>query len=217
MNSELLKRTYTSIVLLMFIFLCLFYNQITWGFLLSIFTVICLYEFFNLIKKIITNKFIFFIILFVFVSYLIFFQYLLYNIRFEYGIKIILILLFACIFSDIGGYFVGKSLGGPKLTRISPNKTITGAIGSIFFTIVGGLLMIIFLNLSDVITITTYIWLILMSLLCQLGDLLISFMKRKAKIKDTGRILPGHGGMLDRVDVIIIAIPFGILTLFLIF
>ncbi len=217
MNSELLKRTYTSIVLLMFIFLCLFYNQITWGFLLSIFTVICLYEFFNLIKKIITNKFIFFIILFVFVSYLIFFQYLLYNIRFEYGIKIILILLFACIFSDIGGYFVGKSLGGPKLTRISPNKTITGAIGSIFFTIVGGLLMIIFLNLSDVITITTYIWLILMSLLCQLGDLLISFMKRKAKIKDTGRILPGHGGMLDRVDGIIIAIPFGILTLFLIF
>ena len=217
MNNELLKRVYTSIVLLIFLFFCLIYNQITWLILLSIFTIICLYEFFNLTKKIITNRFKFFVILLLFASYLFFFQYLLYNIRLEHGIEMILILLFACICSDIGGYIIGKSLGGPKLTHISPNKTITGAIGSIFFTIVGGLLMINFFNLSDVITNTTYIWLILMSVICQLGDLLVSFMKRKAKIKDTGKILPGHGGILDRVDGIIIALPFGILTLFLIF
>ena len=217
MNNELFKRVFTSIILIFFIFFCLIYDQITWLIFLSIFTIICLYEFFNLTKKIITNKLIFFIILLLFVSYLLFFQYLLYNIRLELGIEIILILLFACIFSDIGGYVIGKSLRGPKLTHISPNKTITGAIGSIFFTITGGLLMINFFDLSVVISKFTYLWLFLMSVLCQLGDLLVSFMKRKAKIKDTGKILPGHGGMLDRVDGIIIAVPFGISTLFLIF
>ena len=217
MNNELFKRVFTSIILIFFIFFCLIYDQITWLIFLSIFTIICLYEFFNLTKKIITNKLMFFIILLLFVSYLLFFQYLLYNIRLELGIEIILILLFACIFSDIGGYVIGKSLRGPKLTHISPNKTITGAIGSIFFTITGGLLMINFFDLSVVISKFTYLWLFLMSVLCQLGDLLVSFMKRKAKIKDTGKILPGHGGMLDRVDGIIIAVPFGISTLFLIF
>ena len=132
----------------------------------------------------------------------------------------ILILIISCIFSDIGGYIVGKSVGGPKLTSISPNKTISGAFGSIIFTIIGTSLFLIYLNNVEEnkfelkFSVSFCIWLVVMSILCQLGDLIISYLKRRANIKDTGNILPGHGGILDRVDGIIFAIPIGILIYF---
>ena len=119
-----------------------------------------------------------------------------------------------CIFSDIGGYIVGKSIGGPKLTSISPNKTISGAIGSILLAIVGTFAVNILLDVLDQKKLITYIWIISMSIFCQIGDLFVSFLKRKAKVKDTGNILPGHGGILDRVDGLIIAVPLGIITFF---
>ena len=119
-----------------------------------------------------------------------------------------------CIFSDIGGYIVGKSIGGPKLTTISPNKTISGAIGSILLAIIGTFSVNILLDVLDQRKIITYVWIIAMSIFCQIGDLFISFLKRKAKVKDTGNILPGHGGILDRVDGLIIAVPLGIITFF---
>ena len=146
--------------------------------------------------------------------YLYYFQLSLTKIRIEYNENIILILLSVCIFSDIGGYIVGKSIGGPKLTTISPNKTISGAIGSILLAIIGTFAVNIFLDVLDQRKIITYLWIIAMSIFCQIGDLFISFLKRKAKVKDTGNILPGHGGILDRVDGLIIAVPFGILTFF---
>jgi phosphatidate cytidylyltransferase len=110
--------------------------------------------------------------------------------------------------SDVGGLIVGKIFKGKKLTRISPNKTISGSIGSLIFSI---FLIPFFydklsyMNLSKVIFLT-----IMISLISQLGDLFISFLKRKAKVKDTSNILPGHGGILDRIDGIIFAIPFGV-------
>ena len=121
------------------------------------------------------------------------------------------------VLSDIGGFAVGKIIGGKKLTRISPNKTISGCIGSFAFAFVA----LLFFSISDIVKfdITFYeaVFLtVFLSLISQLGDLFISFFKRKANIKDTGSILPGHGGLLDRVDGILFSVPvaFVILKIF---
>ena len=214
MRNELLKRSFTSIILLSLFFFCLFTSQTTWIYLLIFFTVICFYEFYNLLRKIFKINLIFILCISLVALYLYYFQLSLTKIRTEYNENIILILLSVCIFSDVGGYIVGKSIGGPKLTTISPNKTISGAIGSILIAIIGTFAVNILLDVLDQRKSITYIWIIAMSIFCQIGDLFISFLKRKAKVKDTGNILPGHGGILDRVDGVIIAIPFGILTFF---
>ena len=120
-----------------------------------------------------------------------------------------LFVLSICIFSDTGGYVVGKSIGGKKLTKISPNKTISGSIGSFIFSLFPVLLFLIISNsylLKNNILFLISVCLFL-SLICQLGDLLISFFKRKAKAKDTGTILTGHGGLLDRIDGFIFVLP----------
>ena len=113
--------------------------------------------------------------------------------------------------SDIGWYFVGKSLKGPKLIKISPKKTYSGAIGSVIFTCftISILFYLITNNFSYVILIIS----ILTSLSCQVGDLIFSYFKRKANIKDSGNILPGHGGILDRIDGVLLGIPVGIISL----
>jgi len=214
MKNELLKRSFTSIILLTVFFFCLFKSQTTWVSLLIFFTVICFYEFYNLLRKIFKINLVFILYISLIALYLYYFQLSLTKIRTEYNENIILILLSVCIFSDIGGYIVGKSIGGPKLTTISPNKTISGAIGSILLAIIGTFSVNILLDVLDQGKIITYVWIIAMSIFCQIGDLFISFLKRKAKVKDTGNILPGHGGILDRVDGLIIAVPFGILTFF---
>ena len=223
MLSNLGKRTITSFILIVLLFTSLFYNEFSWKTLVILFSILCLYEFNNLIRKIYKNKLIIIISLLLVMSYLYFFYFLLIKIRSEYGEEAILILLISCFFSDIGGYFVGKTIGGPKLTSLSPNKTISGAFGSIIFTVIGTSIFLLILNKIDSnsikleISFKLYLWLISMSIFCQIGDLLISYMKRKANIKDTGKILPGHGGILDRVDGIILAIPFGVFTYFILF
>jgi len=222
MIGNLFKRFITSILLVFILLFGLFYNNYTWKILVIFFLLICFYEFYKIINKIYRNKILKIISVLSIFFYLFFFYNLLIFIRVKFGEETVLILIIACIFSDIGGYFVGKLIGGPKLTKISPNKTISGAFGSILFTVLGTYFFFIFLNkfgsepVSLKFSIKIFIWLILMSVYCQLGDLIISYLKRKAKIKDTGKILPGHGGILDRVDGIIFAIPFGVLTYFLI-
>ena len=124
---------------------------------------------------------------------------------------IILYLFSICICSDVGGLLFGKIFKGKKLTKISPNKTISGSIGSLILSlsivpIFYYLLVDQFLDLLDLIFLA-----ILVSFFCQLGDLFFSYLKRKAKVKDTGDILPGHGGLLDRIDGMILAIPLGVL------
>ena len=121
------------------------------------------------------------------------------------------IILFGCIASDIGGFIFGKIFKGPKLTKISPNKTYSGAIGSIVLTLIT--VSILFYYFLKIFNLDTIILALVVSIFCQLGDLLFSLLKRKAKIKDTGNILPGHGGVLDRLDGIYLGIPVGILTL----
>ncbi len=125
----------------------------------------------------------------------------------------IFFILMICISTDIGGYIFGKIIGGKKLTKISPNKTYAGAIGSIVFSLIFGFLFLHIQN-SIIISEINFIFIILsVSILSQVGDLIISFLKRKAKIHDTGNILPGHGGILDRIDGLLLAMPLGLILI----
>ena len=113
-------------------------------------------------------------------------------------------LLIVCISTDIGGYIFGKIIGGKKLTKISPNKTYSGAAGSLAISIIAGYSYLYSMNSIHINSFNTIILII---------DLIISFFKRKAQIKDTGIILPGHGGILDRIDGILLAVPLGIILI----
>ena len=125
------------------------------------------------------------------------------------------IILTTCIVSDIGGFVFGKFFKGPKLTKISPNKTISGSIGSVIFSIIFILSSIYFLNKNFDLSIIVVGF--ITSLACQIGDLFFSFLKRKSFLKDSGNFLPGHGGILDRIDGILLGMPAGFLTLLMIY
>ena len=130
------------------------------------------------------------------------------------GLKIMLyILLFGCVASDIGGFVFGKLFKGPKLTRISPKKTYAGSIGSLIFTVLT--MSSLFFYLLKSLSYQFIIISLITSIFCQLGDLLFSYLKRKAKLKDTGKFLPGHGGILDRIDGILFGIPIGFFSIIL--
>ena len=121
-----------------------------------------------------------------------------------------------CVFSDIGGYVFGKTFGGKKLTKISPNKTISGSIGSFILSYIGFFLIYFYFNnlLSVRLDFEVLFFIpLIISLICQLGDLFISYFKRKAKIKNTGNLIPGHGGLLDRIDGSIFALPIGFIII----
>ena len=129
-----------------------------------------------------------------------------------FHLKIIIFsLLLSCVASDIGGFVFGKTFKGRKITKISPNKTYAGSIGSVIFSMVvfSGSIFFFTNNFSYIILIIA----IITSIACQFGDLFFSFLKRKAKIKDTGNFLPGHGGILDRLDGIFLGMPIGFISL----
>ena len=134
--------------------------------------------------------------------YLIFSFYSFYELVINYDV---LIPLFICISTDIGGYFFGKIFKGPKLTKISPNKTYAGMIGGFFFSIL--FILFYFNYIEHGVTINLLIITILISSVSQIGDIIISYFKRLSKIKNTGNIIPGHGGLLDRIDGMIFAFP----------
>jgi len=211
MKKELTKRIITSIILIAIVLNCLFINNFSWLFLLLIVSFICWIEFINLNKKIWKRKTIIILPIILSFLFLLLFIYTAYIFRIERGAAGIIFVLGVCVFSDIGGYIIGKSIGGKKLTKISPNKTISGSFGSFLFSLFPlGIFM--FLNLQLVFqefnpSEKYILYCLLVSLSCQLGDLIISYFKRLAKVKDTGKILPGHGGMLDRIDGVIFAIP----------
>ena len=213
---ELKKRIITSIFLMSLFFLMFFYSFIL---LLSliIITLITWIEFNGLISKIfrknnISDKIKKMILKVFSLSYLsIFIFFIMINL--ELKIYIFFIILIS-ICSDIGGLIFGKTFKGKKLTKISPNKTFSGAIGSLLFS----LALIPFFNAHLVYFNLNYliIFTIAISVVSQFGDLFISFLKRKAKVKNTSDLLPGHGGFLDRVDGIIFAAPIGFILLKLI-
>ena len=122
----------------------------------------------------------------------------------------LIFILLICSLTDIGGYLVGKTIGGKKFNKISPNKTYSGVVGSFILPLIICYFFYIYLNNYFSFNTNVLIIIITVSIVSQLGDLLISFFKRKAKIKDTGNILPGHGGILDRIDGILLGLPLGI-------
>ena len=215
MNSkDLKKRIITSIPLIFILVLSFYYSYILIISLIGIF-LISLIEFQGLISKIFKKKdineslFKLFANIF-FVIYLTTFSLLIFAEVIENNSKLNILFLFAiCIFSDVGGLIFGKIFKGKKLTKISPNKTISGSIGSFISSLV--IIPFFYFLINDIFLIIMII--ILVSLFCQMGDLFISYLKRKANVKDTGNILPGHGGLLDRIDGMLVAIPLGIIIL----
>ena len=119
----------------------------------------------------------------------------------------LIIILLICIFTDIGGYLFGKIFKGPKLTSYSPNKTISGLIGSYIMSL-SLIPILIKINIVQVEkVILSLIFVFIISSISQFGDITISYFKRKSKVKDTGKIIPGHGGLLDRIDGMLFAFP----------
>ena len=206
MYTELYKRILTSVILLPIIIVCVFYNKLFFTFFLVLAGFISVYEWY-LIQKKKSNIFFYFGILFLIISF--FSAYILRGDSYE-TIVFFLFVLFVCFFSDIGGYILGKVIGGKKLTKISPKKTISGTMGSLMFSFFP---LILINNQSYIqtdieINFTNLILSLVISIICQSGDLSISYFKRLKKIKNTSNILPGHGGLLDRIDGIIFVIPF---------
>ena len=202
MIKEFEKRLLTSLILIPISIFFVVKGSIFFIFFLSILFLVASYEWVLMNKK--NNIFRFLGIIFLFFSF-----YSAFFLRDALGPDFLLFIIFVCIFTDIGGYVFGKFLKGPKLTKISPNKTYTGVGGSFILSLTAGL---IFLKISEdelfnSYTIDFLIFIFIISLISQIGDLIISYFKRKAKIKDTGKFLPGHGGFLDRIDGLIFVIP----------
>ena len=214
MSINLKKRVITSILLIFLLIGMFFYSYIMIVSLIII-AIISWIEFYALISKIIKknclkDKFLRFFYKTLSLFYLSSLVYLIFAIESGYpNLKIYLLYsVLVAIMSDIGGLIFGKIFKGKKLTKISPNKTISGSIGSFIFSIL--LIPFFYQNQIDQTLLSILLITIIISLTSQLGDLFISLLKRKAKVKDTGDLLPGHGGFLDRIDGIIFAIPLGI-------
>jgi len=203
MNSEFFKRIVSSIILIP---ITLFF-LIKGGFFFNIFVIICFfittYEWHNMSKN---KSYNIYGILFLILSF--YSIYLLRN-SFEETYIYLLLVILICSLTDIGGYFFGKIFKGPKLTKISPKKTYSGMVGGYLLPIIFFYLILVFTDLFAKLEVSTslFLFVFLISTTNQLGDILISFFKRVSKIKDTGKIIPGHGGLLDRIDGMIFAFP----------
>ncbi len=213
--ENLKKRLITSILLIFLLYFSFNYSFILIISLILI-SVISWIEFQGLISKIFVKKsfksnLLKKIIIGLSLLYFIMFSSIVFSGISQDELKfIILFLITICIFSDVGGLLFGKTFKGKKLTKISPNKTISGSIGSFIFSLLT-IPVFYFLLLGKSIDVNEMIILaVLVSLFCQVGDLFISFLKRKANVKDTGDLLPGHGGVLDRIDGILFAVPAGV-------
>ncbi len=214
--NNLTKRILTSFILLLILYLSILNSFILFIsiFLLSLITII---EFCVISKKIFKKKIFYnFLSIFFFVIYIAFFSIIVWaHLFFETTVSLIstIFLLIVCISTDVGGYTFGKIIGGRTFSKISPKKTYSGIIGSFIFPLISAHIFINFFDNILVFKINFLILIFVVSIVGQIGDLFISLLKRKANLKDTGSILPGHGGILDRIDGILFALPLGIILI----
>ena len=204
-NKELQRRILSSIILIPVSIFFIIQGSFTFIFFLSLIFLVTSLEWFKMTK----NKDLFrilglFFLFFSFFSTVYLRQYI--------GLNFFLFLIIVCIFTDTGGYIFGKVLKGPRLTKISPKKTYSGVFGSFLISLLSGLIYIKYLGQKSKILLETDLLFIILlilfiSLVSQIGDLIISYFKRRAKLKNTGKIIPGHGGFLDRIDGIIFVMP----------
>ena len=199
MKNEAIQRILSSIILIPIALFFIIKGSFFFIFFLTIFFFITSFEWYKMTKN---NNFFLFGLAFLILSFLS--AFLLRNIFLNDFILVILI----CVSSDIGGFVFGKIFKGPKLSKISPNKTYSGMIGSFFLSLILALLYTNYYGLIFWTDNLLLITVILISSVSQIGDLTVSYFKRMSKIKHTGKILPGHGGLLDRIDGMIFAIPF---------
>jgi len=203
-KDEIIKRILSSIILIPTVLFFIIKGSFLFNFFIFICFLITTYEWSKLSKN---NLLKFFGTIFIVISF-----YAIFKIRNEFDKDYfhLLLVVIICASTDIGGYLFGNIFKGPKLTKISPKKTYSGVIGSF-------LLSLIFTNLfldfssnvkSFEFTKEMFLFILLVSFISQIGDIIVSYFKRKSKIKDTGTIIPGHGGILDRIDGMIFAFPF---------
>ena len=200
MIKELEKRLITSLILIPISIFFIIKGSIFFIFFLSIVFLVASYEWILMSKK--KNLLRLLGIIFLFFSFYSAF-------KFGENYKDFLFIITICIFTDVGGYVFGKIFEGPKLTKISPKKTYAGVFGSFLLPLIVGLVVYEYEYTDQISDKGLYFLIIILfiSLISQIGDLIISYFKRKAKIKDTGKILPGHGGLLDRIDGMIFVFP----------
>ena len=204
MEKELQKRILTSIIIIPLSLFFIIKGSVFFALFLIIFFLISLFEWLNMTKKM--------EIKILGVLFLTFSFYTAFYYR-EIGLEFFLLVIIVCVSTDLGGYIFGKLFKGPKLIKVSPNKTYSGMLGGFLFSIIISYLFTILYAPSEVFNYSYIVDLKLVSLVLiisgvsQVGDLIISFFKRSSKIKNTGRIFPGHGGILDRIDGMIFVFP----------
>tara|TARA_B100001063_G_C16594764_1_gene467512 strand:+ start:82 stop:708 length:627 start_codon:yes stop_codon:yes gene_type:complete len=200
MKKELIKRILSSIILIPATILFIIKGSFFFTFFITLCLFISLYEWQVISKKRFYNIFGHIFLLLSFYS-----TYLIRN-DFEESLYIFLIILLICISTDIGGYVFGKIFKGPKLTKISPNKTYSGVFGSYLLSIIFTSIYLDFFDQN--FRLEDFYLVISISTISQIGDIIISYFKRLSNVKNTGKLIPGHGGVLDRIDGMIFAFPF---------
>lgn len=204
--NEFNKRIISSLILIPISFFCFLKGGIVFVILLIICCIISIYEWNKMINKKIPLYIGYIFILFSFYS----FNYLRseYN---NYNLYYFFFIIICCISTDIGGFSIGKIFKGPKLTNISPNKTYSGVAGGYLFSfIVTSIYVLAYNKVTDQVhnlKFNLILMIVVISTISQIGDITISYFKRSAKIKDTGNIIPGHGGILDRIDGMLFVFP----------
>ena len=203
MIKEFEKRLISSIVLIPISIFFIVKGSEFFIFFLSVLFLATSYEWIKMNKK---NDFLKLLgIIFLFISF-----YTTLEIRKNYNLNDFLLIITICIFTDIGGYLFGNIFKGPKLTRISPKKTYSGVFGGFLLSLISGLIFSNYFSVEQKIFNKDLFFLLIIlfiSMISQIGDLIISYFKRKAKLKDSGKIIPGHGGLLDRIDGMIFVFP----------
>ena len=203
-KEEIIKRILSSIILLPTVLFFIIKGSFLFNFFIFICFLITTYEWLKLSKN---NLLKFFGTIFIIISF-----YTIFNIRNEFDRDYfhLLLVVIICVSTDIGGYVFGNIFKGPKLTKISPKKTYSGVIGSFLLSLIFTNLFLEFSSNVQTFEFTKemFLFILLISFVSQMGDLIISYFKRKSKMKDTGSIIPGHGGILDRIDGAIFALPF---------
>ena len=203
-KEEIIKRILSTIILIPTVLFFIIKGSFLFNFFIFICFLITTYEWLKLSKN---NLFKVFGTIFIVISF-----YTIFKIRNEFDRDYfhLLLVVIICVSTDIGGYVFGNIFKGPKLTKISPKKTYSGVIGSFLLSLIFTNLFLDFLSNVETFEFTKemFLFILLVSLVSQIGDIIISYFKRKSKIKDTGTIIPGHGGILDRIDGMIFALPF---------
>lgn len=205
MNNIIFQRIFSSLILLPLVLLLTLKNNLYFNLFLLFCLIVSIKEWINISYK---KSFFIFGNIFLIFSFLN--AYFLRNT--DNGLFLFLFVMVICICTDLGGYIIGNLVKGPKLTKISPKKTYSGSLGGFIFSCVGINIYIFisqkFLNVNLKFDLNIFLTIFLISTVSQIGDLIVSYFKRRSNLKDTGKLIPGHGGLLDRIDGIIFAIPF---------